>query len=119
TETVLPVFENAPVVKNRSVKTAGRFELGGGAGFTMTEALYNKMNFNLGGSYHFDETHGVNLALLFIMSGLSDKGEKLKRGEGIGSPFDPSLAPSPETMFWASYQFTAFYGKISLSKSLV
>jgi len=120
TETVLPVFDKAPVVKNRNVVTAKRFEIGGGMGLNMTEALYNSLNFFASGTYHFDENHGINISGLFIMDGLSDKGEALQRGEGTnGQEFDASLAPQAELILITDYQFNAFYGKISITKNTV
>ena len=120
TETVLPVFENVEVVKNRTIQTAGRFEFGGGSGLSLNEAFYNNVSFYALGSYHFNETHGLNVMANFFMDGLSSYGEQLQSGEGLtGKNFDPSLAPSPTMSVIGNYQFTAFYGKISLSKKTV
>lgn len=119
-ETVLPVFERAPVVKSKNITMAKRFEFGVGMGLNLTEALYNKTNFNANVTYHFSETQGVNAALYFMGTGLNDKGEQLKRGNLPDQPpFDPSLAPSPQNLFLLSYQINAFYGKISLTKNYV
>lgn len=118
-ETVLPVFEYPAVVKNRRVPIKGRFELGLMAGFILTEPLYTNTGFALSGTYNFTEKHGVNLFGLFVSSGLSGNGERLKAGEGFGRKFDPSLAPFLENIILANYVYTAYYGKMSLSKKLV
>ena len=119
-ESVVPVFENSRSVLNRKVNTKGRFEFGGGAGLTLNEAFYNPMNFGFTATYHFNEEHGLNLSGTFWMDGLSTYGEQLERGEGLtGANFDASYAPHAKSMFLANYQFTAFYGKISLSKQTV
>ncbi len=121
TETVLPVFDRVEAVKNRNVQLAKRFELGGGIGLTMNEPYYNQLNFGLNGTYHFTETHALNLIGQFYLDGLSNYGTDLKAGKGLssGDTFDPSLAPHPTYMLLANYQFTAYYGKISLTRQTV
>ncbi|MCB0364841.1 MAG: outer membrane beta-barrel domain-containing protein [Bdellovibrionaceae bacterium] len=119
-ESVLPVFDKVENVKNRNVVKAKRFEVGGGVGFNLMDAFYNPLNFHGSLTYHFDEIHGFNAAAAFWMSGLSSYGEQLKNGEGLdGDFFDASRAPSPKYMLMANYQYTAYYGKISLSKQWV
>lgn len=121
TETVLPVFDYREVVKNRRVNTKGRLEVGLAAGMNLTEALYNNMNISGSLGYHFTETHGANITYYSIMDGLSAMGGDLKEGRGNlqGDKFDPGLAPHPQSIWLASYQFTAYYGKISLTKQTV
>lgn len=119
-ESVVPVFENSRSVLNRNVLTKGRFEVGGGAGLSLNEAFYNPVNYGFTASYHFDEQHAAHFTGTFWMDGLSTYGEQLERGEGLtGANFDATYAPHPKSMFLANYQFTAFYGKISLSKQSV
>lgn len=119
TESVLPVFDNAKGVLNRAVQTEGRFEIGGGAGLALNEPFYNPMNFYIEGSYHFTELHGLNIKAMFLMDGLSDYGEQLKTNPNLSPTFDASEAPQPKNILLASYQLTAFYGKISLTKKSV
>ena len=116
TESVLPVFDETVVVRNRKVTVSNRFEIGGGVGLNLLEPLYNNTVFNLSGAYHFDETNGVNFTAVFQQSGLSGNGEDLKEGKGIDSTFDASRAPSPENYLFGNYQATAYYGKISITK---
>lgn len=119
-ESVLPIFEKPDTVLNRNILTKGRFELGLGGGLALNDAFYNPLNYGLTASYHFNETHGVQLVGQFFADGLSTYGLQLQRGEGLsGDRFDPSLAPSPNSVFLANYQLTAFYGKISLTKQTV
>jgi outer membrane beta-barrel protein len=121
TETVLPVFEKNRSVLSRTVQTAERFEIGGGMGMALNEPFYNPVNFSATATYHLTDQHAVNLFANFFMSGLTQYGEQLKSGEGLDAPneFDPSHAPAPKFMLLANYQFTAYYGKISLSKQSV
>ena len=118
-ESVLPVFETLSVVKNRNVVTEGKFEIGAAFGFNLTEALYNNTNYGVQFTYHFDETHAVNIFSFIIADGLSSMGSDLKSGKGLETgSFDASLAPHPESMHFLNYEFTAYYGKISLSKEV-
>ncbi|MBX7231196.1 MAG: outer membrane beta-barrel domain-containing protein [Bdellovibrionales bacterium] len=117
-ETVLPVFDKVRSVLNRNVQTTGHFEVGGGGGLSLNEPFYNPYHFTGLATYHFTDQHAVNLVGTFYMSGLNSYGEQLKKGEGLrgGQTFDPSKAPTPQWMVLGSYQFTAYYGKLSLSK---
>lgn len=121
TESVLPVFDKTVVVRERKIKTAGRFELGGGLGLNLAEPLYEQMVYNFTASYHFDELHGANLTGYFLSEGLSKAGKDLKAGLGLeaGDTFDASRAPTVGSMFFANYQLAAYYGKISLTKQTV
>jgi len=114
-ESVLPVFDKTVVVRNRAITTAGRFEIGGGLGLSLIEALYSNFVYGFNGAYHFDEIRGIQFQVLMQPEGLSSNGEKLKNG-AAGVPFDPSRAPSPETFAMVNYQMTVYYGKISLTK---
>ncbi|MCB0362514.1 MAG: outer membrane beta-barrel domain-containing protein [Bdellovibrionales bacterium] len=119
-ESVLPVFDKVAVVKNRNVVTAKKFEFGGGLGMNLMDPFYNPFNYNLSLAYHFDEVHGINLASAIWNDGLSTYGEQLRNGEGLsGDFFDPSRAPHPKSIVMGNYQYTAYYGKISLSKKAV
>jgi outer membrane beta-barrel protein len=121
TETVLPVFDRTETVKNRNLPLKGRTELGVGVGLALNEPFYNPYNFNFEGTHFFTEKHAVNIAAVMWMGGLNSYGDDLKAGNGLlnGDTFDPSLAPAPKYLVLANYQFTAYYGKISLSKSSV
>jgi outer membrane beta-barrel protein len=126
-ETTLPVFDKRRVVLNRHVLTSEKFEMGGGVGLEMNEPFYNDYMFNLQGTYNLSETNSVNVLGLFWMDGLSEYGEQLsggidknKDGDYNDStdvkPFDASKAPHPVWGIFGNYQFTAYYGKISISK---
>jgi outer membrane beta-barrel protein len=118
TESVLPVFDKKVVVRERAIKTAGHFEVGGGMGLNLVEPLYSQNVFSLTASYHLTELHGINVYALFLSDELSGAGADLKAGKGLtgGNKFDASRAPTIDNMFFANYQFTAYYGKISITK---
>lgn len=115
-ESVLPVFDKTEVVRERAIKTAGRFEIGAGSGLNLVEPLYEQLLFNLTASYHFTELHGVNVIAYMMSTGLSNAGNDLKDGKGLKQKFDASRAPVVENMIFANYQFTAYYGKINITK---
>lgn len=117
-ETVLPVFDKRVVVKNRLVETKGRFEMGGGFGMNLTEALYSTLAFNFSATYHFTEEHGLNFNGILASTSLSSMAKDLQAGKGLTSgTFDASRAPAPEYFVLANYQYTTYYGKISISKT--
>ncbi len=120
TESVLPIFDKTVAVRQRLVNTAGRLEFGAGAGLNLIEGLYNNFVFNFAGSYHLDEENAITLFAIIPNKGLSNQGEDLKGDltldAGAGGGFDASKAPMPELFFTGNYQFTAYYGKISVTK---
>ncbi|MEK6555496.1 MAG: outer membrane beta-barrel domain-containing protein, partial [Bdellovibrionota bacterium] len=117
TESVLPVFDKTVAVRNRLVTTAGRAELGGGLGFNLIEGIYTNTVFHGTASYNFSEEKAVTLFMIMGSSELSNTGKDLKAGRGLSNnTFDATLAPSPEMFITGNYQFTAYYGKFSVSK---
>ena len=123
TETVLPVFQKKNAVLNRHVVNDHGFEFGLGAGMNLNEPYYNQLNTNMLATYYFTNVHALNLFGTYYMQGLSGYGQQLKNGDGIAggatNGFDPSKAPSPQWSLFANYQYTAYYGKISLTKQTV
>lgn len=120
-ESVLPVFDKLEAVKERSVPTKGRFEIGPQLGFLMNEPFFNTMNYGFTASYHFNETHGVNLFYSLMAGGLNKNGESLKQIASTSGPTSINLdnAPQPESFGLLNYQITPYYGKISLFKDFV
>jgi len=116
TESVLPVFDKKIVVRERKVKTEGRFEVGAGGGLNLVEPLYGQATFSFEATYHLTELHSINVSGYSLSTALSSAGRDLQEGTGIATTFDASLAPSVESMVFANYQFTAYYGKISVAK---
>jgi outer membrane beta-barrel protein len=121
-ESVLPIFDTPDSVKNRRIVTAKKIELGAQGGLSLVEPLFNELNFGVSGTYHFDEAHGVNLFGALFMPGLNNNGESLrnvKNSDGNPVNFNLQYAPAPSYLLQANYQYTPFYGKISLTKDLV
>ena len=119
-ETVLPKFDATSSVKNRNVSLARRWEVFIGWGKSLREPLYKSDILSGSLYYNITETHAVGLTGMYILQGLSNMGKDLREGRGIKPrTFDPSLAPSAQSLLLAEYQLTAYYGKISIRKSLV
>ena len=121
TESVLPVFDRPEAVKSRVVELKNRIELGGLFGYALTEPFFNPMQFGGTLSYHFNEVHGVNVLATTFLSGLSNEGRQLNPIPGLNPPRNMNLqfAPQPKMLWLASYQYSGFYGKLSLTKSYV
>lgn len=125
-ESVLPVFDNAVAVKSRLVPTAKRIEFGIGGGFAMNEPFFDTTRFGGHLAYHFTETHGVLLTGQFYTQGLGNNGQSLA-GTDFLEDNDPNTAafirmeyaPQPQYHFFANYQLTPYYGKISVFKDFV
>ncbi|MGE0634715.1 MAG: outer membrane beta-barrel domain-containing protein [Pseudobdellovibrionaceae bacterium] len=113
-ESVLPKFDRALSVRNRNVITAKRFELGGSAGWSLTEAFFNNTQYALQGTYHFSETHGANFAYVGWVGGVSSYSDQLKN---FDLKFDKT--PGPKTALLGNWQFAAYYGKMSFAKDAI
>jgi outer membrane beta-barrel protein len=119
-ESVLPVFDHPVSVMNRNVGLRKRFELGPEFGLSLMEPFYNP--YNLGGSlsYYLNEESAINIVGTYFFPGLNSNGNALNP-----IPGQPNInanlqyAPAPKYFLLANYQFTAFYGKISITKEFV
>lgn len=121
-ESVYPVFDKPVSVKNRNVNTAGKYEIGGYYGNALTEPIFNVSKFGLAGYYHWSEDHAIGLFFEKNATGLSKYGEQLKdvkSSTGANIRLDFARAPAPDSTMMLDYNFKAFYGKMSLSKSIV
>jgi outer membrane beta-barrel protein len=126
TESVLPKFEDRVAVKNRRVNHEGRFEVNLMAGMVASEPIYDPITYGFSLAYHFDNTRGIHVMGTFFSEGLSSSGKSLQSGQVIrddggqsGQEFDALKAPFKEYMLAAHYQYTAYYGKISLSREKI
>lgn len=117
-ESVLPVFDNPVSVRNRNVVTTGRFDIDVFYGYAMTEPIANVSKLGLGIYYHLNEDHAFGVFYTNNMSGLSDYAKQIE-GAPSGTPLDLSKVPLPKSSIMGDYNLKAFYGKMSLTKSLV
>lgn len=116
-ESVLPVFEHPEMVKNRNVPLAKRFEFGAFLGTNVNEAFYDQILYGAQATYHFTEMSGVQL--LFSMINASSSQYVPQLNEVSTPPLRYELLPKPKYFFLGSYEFTPFYGKISITKQSV
>ncbi len=114
-ESVLPVFDNPVSVKNRNIVTEGRIDTNFFYGYAMTEPIASVSKLGLGIYYNTSESRAWGLLLAKNFSGLSSYAEQLKNQYNL----DYSRVPYPEMTAMLDYNLKAFYGKMSISKSLV
>lgn len=114
-ESVLPVFDKPDVVRNRSVVTAQRFDMDLFYGYAMTEPIANVSKIGLGVYYNFNEDHALGLIFTNNLAGTSDYAKQIEKQFSL----DFNRAPMPKNVVMADYNLKVFYGKMSLSKSVV
>lgn len=122
TESVLPVFDQPTSVKNRVVSLAKRIELGGLMGYALTEPFYNPLQIGGTLTYHINEDHGINLFGTTFLQGLSSEASQLNPIPNSGPPpvyANLQYGPSPKYLALLSWQYSAFYGKLSFTKDYV
>lgn len=136
-ETVLPLFDPARAVLNRNVSLKYRFEAGLGISFGLDEPFRSPFYPTGFLAFYFSEAHGVSLTGTWFLPFYSSAGEKLKTGKDLclkdskGNQvrnsrdcvqyqlFDVHRVPYPQWMAFLNYQYTPYYGKISLTKNFV
>ena len=115
TESVLPKFDRPDSVRSRNIATAGRFEFGAFTGWASDEPIFNPIQFGGTATYHFDETHGLNLVYGLFGGGVNSYAKEINSSVGL----DYTNAFGPKGYYLADYQFTGFYGKMSMAKDTV
>lgn len=115
TESVLPVFDKSMSVKNRNVTTAKRWDGDLFYSYAMTEPIANVSKFGGAIYYNFNESHALGFVYAKNFAGLSSYANQLNSQYGL----DYSRAPQPLSSYMLDYNIKAFYGKLSLTKSLV
>lgn len=118
TESVLPQVDVPTMVLNRHISLKSRFEITTSLGLGLDEPFYFPFYPTGQLSFHLTEVHSISLLGIYYLPLLSSTGNQLKQGVGIEGTFDPSKAPYPQMSAFINYQYSPFYGKISLSKAL-
>ena len=121
TESVLPLIEPRRMVLNRNVPLQFRVELGIGVGFGLDEPFYFPFYGTGLLAFHLTEAHAISVTGVYFLPRLSSVGNELKEGKSLepDKRFDPQNAPYPQYMAFVNYQYSPYYGKISLAKSWV
>lgn len=111
-ESVLPVFDNVVSVKNRNVTTEGRFDLGIFGGLALTEPIANTSKVGIEFNYHIKENHSLGFMYSMNSTGLSKDAQGLKNDFNL----DFNRAPKPLSTLMLDYNYSPFYGKMSVTK---
>lgn len=119
-ESVLPVFDEAPVVMDRRVKTEGRFEIGPRFSISLLEVFNSEYGGGVDLTYNITETHGLNFVYNSFFGDKTTYAQAMERDIYIDKANDikVNLTNAPATQYLATvnYQYTSHYGKISLTK---
>ncbi len=112
-ESVYPVFDYPVSVKNRNIQDSETFDIGLFGGSAITEPIFNTTRFGLSLNYHFNEAHALGLMFSKNSNGLSKDAQGLKDDFGL----DFARAPAPESALLLDYNYKAYYGKLSVTKT--
>jgi outer membrane beta-barrel protein len=119
-ESVLPKFKDTKMVLNRNVTTAKRLSAGPDLGFALNEPWNSPFQYGGFLNYHLDESKAINVLLNMVSGSNSSYSDQLTRDPiGTGTNFGLSNRARPKYLVIGSFQYNAFYGKISLTKQFV
>ncbi|OQW47215.1 MAG: hypothetical protein A4S09_15585 [Proteobacteria bacterium SG_bin7] len=119
-ESVLPKFKDTKMVLNRNITTARKLSLGLDFGFALNEPFNSPFQYGFFLNYHLDETKAFNLLFNMLNSANSTYTNQLnQQPQGVGTNFGLENRARPKYLFLGSFQYNAFYGKISLTKQFV
>ncbi|MBK9293168.1 MAG: outer membrane beta-barrel domain-containing protein [Oligoflexia bacterium] len=115
-ESVVPIFDQPEAVKKRYVPYDGRFEMGLFFGALLNDPFYNSYPAGLELRYHFHDMHAFGVVGTYNLRQKTPYIDQIRRQVPSTSivPFESS--PTPEFTAWGEYEFTPYYGKISLTK---
>ena len=114
-ESVLPIFDKPTSIKNRNVHTAGRFDADIFYGLAMTEPIGNVSKLGFGIYYNINEDHSLGFLYAKNSTGLSTYAMQLHDQFGL----DFNRVPKQDSTMMLDWNIKAFYGKMSISKSIV
>ena len=128
TESVLPQMDSPKMVLNRNIPLKFRPELGVSVGIGLDEPFYLPIYPTGILAFHISSSHAVSLTGSFFFPVRSGSGEELSQkgvervnadGDTEIIKLDPLKAPYPQMSAFVNYQYSPFYGKISLAKNWV
>ena len=111
----LEALKDVAVIQKKYLDKTGRFELYGGINIALNSQFFNLIGANLVGSYHFNETWGVELQGLFASDLEKSITEKLDGQQAI----DTKAIVTPRTYYGAHLRWSPIYGKISLREKTI
>ncbi len=117
-ESVLPIFDQPEAVKKRTVPFADRYQLEGFAGMGLSDPFYNAYPVGIEALYHLNDIHAAGLRVAWVASSQTSYVPQIQQLPNANSiPF--ASAPSMKYFALGEYEFTPYYGKISLTKQNV
>lgn len=111
-ESVLPLFEPHTVLKKRRVPSEGRFEIGAMVGSMLNEPFYNPLTAGADIGYNFNNYHSAHFRGSMFSSSISSYGDQLK-----SQNLNFAKGVTASYMYLGTYEFSPYYGKISLAKN--
>jgi outer membrane beta-barrel protein len=118
-ESVLPVFDQPEAVKKRYVPTEGRVEVAGFFGSSLNDAFLYDYPFGLEVDYHLSELHGVGLVAEGFANTNTSYVSQIQTTVNGGNAIPFAQNPQPSFAVLGQYEFTPYYGKISITKQSV
>ena len=112
-EAVLPVFENTVAVKQRNISLMEKMEVGLVGGAALNEPFFGPFNFGGSFSYNMSEEQAVHVSFNYFL----DKDSTFKQQLEADDLIVLEGAPRTEFMLLADFQYSPFYGKMSLTKN--
>lgn len=111
-ESVTPIFDSTVSVKNRNINMDGTFDIGVFGGLALTEPIANTTKFGFEMNYHITDFHSLGVMYSINSTGLSKDAQGLKNDFGL----DFNRAPKPQNTMLLDYNYSPFYGKLSVTK---
>jgi len=123
TESVLPKFDQPTATKKRTVPTTKRFEVGAHVGSSLSDAFFNIFPIGISAAYHFNEVSAFELRSELYMNSVTSYKDQLAI-DTTGTTNGVTQArlnrnPASKYSVMGGYEFTPYYGKISITKSKV
>jgi len=115
-ESVLPVFDQPEAVKKRVVPTDSRIEVGGYFGLSLNDPFINTFPIGADVEYHLSELYAVGINAAYFIDSASSYVGQIQTSVPGGNFIPFNNNPQPQFMFLGEYEFTPFYGKISVTK---
>lgn len=114
-ESVTPVFDENPSVKNRNIVTDQKFDLNAFYGWAMTEPINNVSKLGVTVYYNTSEENAFGFMFAKNFSGVSSYANQLKDQYQL----DFARAPFPDSTMMVDWNRKFFYGKMSITKRTV
>lgn len=111
-ESVTPIFDSTVSVKNRNVNMNNAFDVGIFGGLALTEPIANTTKYGFEVNYHFTDFHSLGILYSLNSNGLSKDAQGLKNDFGL----DFDRVPKPQSTTLLDYNYSPFYGKMSVTK---